>query len=116
MKVHTTGVLLGLAVAVGLWTGCASTTAPQRVDKSLYLNKRMMKFVVDNGPAYREVKLRDGSVLHYWRSDIFNVVGPILGRDDNLDTCELALKTDRNSIVREIYVIEDSIHCAGVLK
>jgi len=99
-------------------TACApAPSAPQRVGKSLYLNKRYMKFVMDNGPSYRDVHLSDGSIMHYWRSDYGNLLAIAMGRDDSYpDYCELLLKTDRKKIVREIYILENSIVCGGVLK
>ena len=101
-----------------LLSACApGPVGPQRVVKSLYLNKRYMKFEVDNGPSYRDVRLPDGSTLHYWRSDTGHLMAIALGRDDSYpDYCELALKTDRNGIVREITILENSIICGGVLK
>ena len=100
-----------------LLASCAQPGYPLRVGKSLYLNKRYMKFAVDNGPSYRDVRLKDGSTMHYWRSDYGNLIAIATGRDDSYpDYCELAIKTDKNSIVREIYILEDSVLCGGILK
>lgn len=111
----TAGCVLSL---IFLLTACTpSPVAPRQVGKSLYLNKRYMKFEVDNGPSYRDVRLPDGSVMHYWRSDYGNLIAAALGRDDSYpDYCELVLRTDKNGIVREITVLEESIICGGVLK
>jgi hypothetical protein len=75
----------------------------------------MVKFIVDNGSPYRQVRLKNGHLLHYWRSDFGRLIVGAL-RWDDYDYCELALETDDRQIVRRIYIIEDSIHCAGALK
>ncbi|WP_457607661.1 hypothetical protein [Nitratifractor sp.] len=107
-----------LSTLVFLLSACApGPVQPREVHKSLYLGKRWMKFVVDNGPSYRDVKLRNGSTIHYWHSDVGDLIAISMGRDDNYpDYCELALKTDKTGIVRKIYVLEESIGCGGVLK
>lgn len=112
------GKVLATVLASFLLTACApGPVGPQRVGKSLYLNKRYMKFEMDNGPSYRDVRLEDGSTMHYWRSDYGNLIAIATGRDDNYpDYCELALKSDKNGIVREIYILEESILCGGILK
>ncbi|WP_292660808.1 hypothetical protein [Nitratifractor sp.] len=101
-----------------LLTGCTAPDAgPRKVHKSLYLGKRYLKFVMDNGPSYKDEKLRDGSVIHYWRSDYGNLLAIATGRDDSYpDYCELALKTNPQGIVESIDVLEESIQCNGALK
>ncbi len=107
-----------LILSVLFLSGCVSTLeGPQPVGKSLYLNKRLMKFVMDNGPAYREQRLSNGHVLHYWRSDTGRLIAIAAGRDDQYpDLCELALETDEKNVIRRINIIEDSPICMGVLK
>ena len=101
-----------------LLTACASgPVGPQRVAKSLYLHKRYMKFEVDNGPSYRDVRLSDGSTRHYWRSDFGNLLAIATGRDKSYpDYCELRIESDAKGIVRRIEILENSIQCNGVLK
>ena len=110
-------VLWSLPISLLLLASCAQPDRPLRVAKSLYLNKRYMKFEVENGPSYRDVPLKDGSTMHYWRSDYGNLIAIATGRDDNYpDYCELALKTDRNKVVREIYILENSVLCGPILQ
>ncbi len=98
-------------------SGCTPVSGPQPVAHSLYLGKRYLRFVMDNGPSYKDVRLRDGSVLHYWRSDTGHLMAIATGRDENYpDYCEIALRTDPHGIVRAITIIEDSPICIGVLK
>ena len=104
-----------------LWLGLSACgpvpSEPRKVNKSLYLGKRYMKFVMDNGPSYKDRKLSDGSTVHYWRSDTGNLLAIATGRDDNYpDVCELALYTDPRGIVRRIQILEESIRCGAVLK
>jgi len=98
--------------------GCGvAPTGPQPVDKSLYLNKKLVKFVLDNGAPYRRVPLKNGNELHYWRSDFGQLLAIVMGRDDDFpDYCELALETDKNQRVRRIYILEQSATCDFVLK
>ena len=101
-----------------LLTACTpQAPAPQPVRKSLYLNKRLMKFEMDNGYCYRRVALKNGNTLHYWRSDTGRLISIATGRDDNFpDYCELALETDPARVIRKIYIIEPSVICNTVLK
>jgi hypothetical protein len=97
--------------------GCGVAPGPKPVHKSLYLNKKLVKFVIDNGAPYRRVTLKNGRTLHYWRSDFGKLIAIAMGRDDNFpDYCELALETDPNQIVQKIYIIEESFLCNTVLK
>ncbi len=110
-----------VSVALVVWLGLSACgpvpSEPRKVNKSLYLGKRYMKFVMDNGPSYKDRKLSDGSVIHFWRSDTGNLLAIATGRDDNYpDVCELALRTDPQGIVRQIRVLEESIQCGAVLK
>ena len=90
---------------------------PQSVSRSLYLNKKYVKFVLDNGEAYRSIRLKSGDTLHYWRSDFGAPLDIAMGRDDHFpDYCEIALETDPNQIIRRIYIIEPSYLCNAVLK
>ena len=97
--------------------GCTAVTTPQPVTKSLYLNKKLVKFVIDNGATYRSVSLSRGRTLHYWRSDFGDLIAIAMGRDNEFPTyCEIALETDKDQIIRRIFIIEDSISCNAVLK
>ena len=107
------------AVATGvLLAACTpALQTPQPAPRSLYLNKKYVKFVLDNGEAYRSIRLKNGNVLHYWRSDYGALLNIAMGRDDNYpDYCEIALETDPSRVIRRIYVIEPSILCNTVLK
>ncbi len=101
-----------------LLNACSSSSPqPLPVHKSLYLGKRYMKFVMDNGPSYRDEKLPDGSTIHYWRSDFGDLIALATGRDDSeVDYCELALRTNRKKIVESIQILQESLQCNGVLK
>lgn len=101
-----------------LLVGCTAPNAePRAVHKSLYLGKRYLKFVMDNGPSYKDEKLADGSVIHYWRSDYGNLLAIATGWDGSYpDYCELALKTNAQGIVTSIHILEESIQCNGALK
>jgi len=103
---------------VVLLSACTpSPQTPQPASRSLYLNKKYVKFVLDNGESYRSVPLKNGNVLHYWRSDYGALLNIAMGRDDYYpDYCEIALETDANRIIRRIYIIEPSILCNTVLK
>ncbi len=96
--------------------GCLSVYGPYKVSKSLYLNKKMLKFIVDNGVPYRAVALGDGGRLHYWRSDRGPFSGFSIAEYDSMDYCEIALRTDPGGYIREITVIEPSHRCNSVLK
>ncbi|WP_456457825.1 hypothetical protein [Nitratifractor sp.] len=101
-----------------LLTACGPTSPrPLPVHKSLYLGKPYMKFVMDNGPSYRDEKLPDGSTIHYWRSDFGNLIAVATGRDDSgEDYCELALRTNPEKTVERIQILQESLRCNGVLK
>ena len=106
-----------LLIGTLLLAGCAgSVSTPYTVHKSLYLNKRLMKFVMDNGAPYKEVKLANGEVIHYWRSDLSSFSPAFRRRWRDMDVCEIALRTDKNRVIRQIQIIEDSSICFGVLK
>lgn len=108
----------GAVLALLVVSACAPTSSqPRPVQKSLYLGKRYMKFVMDNGPSYRDEKLSDGSTIHYWRSDFGNLLAAATGRDDSaVDYCELALRTDPSDIVVTIQILQESLQCNGALK
>ncbi len=107
----------GIAAGVLLAACTPVPQTPQPVSHSLYLNKKYVKFVLDNGEAYRSIRLKNGNVLHYWRSDYGALLNIAMGRDDNYpDYCEIALETDPNWIIRRIYIIEPSMLCNTVLK
>ncbi|WP_292656544.1 hypothetical protein [Nitratifractor sp.] len=107
----------GVAAGVLLAACTPAPQAPQPVSHSLYLNKKYVKFVLDNGESYRTQPLKNGNVLHYWRSDYGALLNIAMGRDDNYpDYCEIALETDPNRIIRRISIIEPSMLCNAVLK
>ena len=110
----------GAAVVLALFllSGCVpQPMGPQPVHQSLYLNKKLVKFVVDNGAPYRSVRLENGRSLHYWRSDFGQLIAIATGRDDSFpDYCEVALETDRDQFIRRIFIIEKSAICNTVLK
>jgi hypothetical protein len=99
-----------------LFQGCLSSYGPYKVTRSLYLNKKMLKFIVDNGVPYRSLRLRGGGELHYWRSDRGPFSGFSLAEYDSMDYCEIALRTDAQRYIREITVIEPGHLCNSVLK
>jgi hypothetical protein len=79
-----------LLIGTLLLAGCVgSVSTPYTVHKSLYLNKRLMKFVMDNGAPYKEVKLDNGEVIHYWRSDWSGFTSFFFRRWRDLDVCEV---------------------------
>jgi hypothetical protein len=97
--------------------GCGAVMEPRPVAKSLYLNKKLVKFVIDNGAPYRRVPLSRGRTLHYWRSDFGNLIAISMGRDNDFpDYCELALETDENQMVRRIFIVRDGFSCNTILK
>ena len=106
------------SLLIAILTNCSSANYSQNseVKKSLYLNKRYMKFVVDNGPSYRDIKLSNGGFIHYWRSDFGNLIASARNWDNSLDYCELVIKTNKKQIIKKIAIINNSINCAGVLK
>jgi len=114
--------------AIGVWkpalllsvmmVGCRPIPSPPReVSRSFYLDKKLVRFVADNGVPYREVRLEDGGTLFYWRSDLGGLMIGVSGSgNDSLDFCEIALRTDARRIIRMIYLIEESTLCNAVLK
>jgi len=111
-------ILLFLSLLLGILTNCsgANYSNSNEVKKSLYLNKRYMKFVMDNGPSYKDIKLSNGGSIHYWRSDFGNLIASARNWDNSLDYCELVIKTNKKQIIKKIAIINNSIKCAGVLK
>jgi len=109
---------LVLSILVLILSACGSApSTPYTVGKSLYLNRKLTKFELDNGYCYRRVPLKNGHTLNYWRSDTGRLIAVAMGRDDNYpDYCEVALETDGKGIVRRIYMVEESVACIGVLK
>ena len=99
-------------------TGC-STTIPQNpnngylVKKSLYLNKELIKFEIDNGYCKSRKAMPDGGYINYYISDSGNIIANMLDWD-SYPPCKLAIKTDKDGIIKEIRVIEDDIKCAYI--
>ncbi len=82
--------------------------------KSSYIGKRYTAFELNTGPSYKRVKLPDGGVLHYWRSDL---AGYFSARDDGQGSrCELRIYTDKNGIITDIKMIEEGIACLSALR
>jgi len=98
-------------------TGCATnySVAPQDVTKSLYLNKHLSKFEMDNGFCYKREPLANGGYKNYWRSDKGNILANALSWD-SYPYCELELDTNKAGIVERIKILEDDIKCAYALK
>ena len=100
-----------------IFSGCSNNynAKPKVVTKSLYLNKSLTKFEMDNGFCYKREPLPNGGYKNYWRSDKGSILANALSWD-SYPYCELALITDKNNIVRKIEIIEDDIKCVGALK
>jgi hypothetical protein len=98
-------------------TGCAtnSTIAPKIVSKSLYLNKELSKFEMENGYCYKREPKRDGGYKNYWRSDSGNILANALTWD-SYPYCELELDTNPQGIIKTIKIVEDDIKCIYALK
>ena len=107
--------VLGILVAFGL-SSCASyNPTPKKVTRSFYLNRSLMRFELDNGFCYAREKTPDGGYINYWRSNRGGALVDVLNWD-SYPYCELKLKTDKNSIIRDIEIVEDDPKCAWVLK
>ena len=98
-------------------TGCVtnSNISPKSVTKSLYLNKPLSKFEIDNGFCYKREALASGGYKNYWRSDKGNILANALSWD-SYPYCELELDTNKYGIVTNIKILEDDIKCAYALK
>jgi hypothetical protein len=111
------GILFALTSSLLLASCTPYPTTPQPVTRSLYLNKKYLRFILDHGDGYRTVRLANGDEIRYWRSDQGGLIALAAGWDDRSpDYCEIALETDPAGIVRKIYIIEPSSLCNTVLK
>jgi len=100
-----------------LLSGCAVTNfiTPQVVTKSLYLNKPLSRFEMDNGFCYAREKTSYGGYINHWKSSGGNMFADALNWD-SYPPCRLDLKTNKQNIVTQIKIIEDDIKCAYVLR
>ncbi len=104
-----------IVIVALIFSSCATSTSPKIVKKSLYLNKSLMKFEMDNGFCYAREALKNGGYKNYWSSDRGNILANALSWD-NYPPCKLELFTNKKNIITKIVVVEDSIECVGVLK
>jgi hypothetical protein len=115
MKVKIKTLLIFIFITLTL-NGCLQyNPKPKEVTKSFYLNKSLTRFEIDNGYCYAREKSSDGGYINYWRSDRGAPLIDALTWD-SFPYCELRIKTNKDSIITKIEVLEDDIKCAWVLK
>ena len=95
------------------FSACSNYQTSAVVSKSLYLNKPLMKFEMDNGFCYQKKRLDDGSYKCLWSSSN-NFTNNLF--DDEYPPCRLELLTDSKKIVKKITIIEKSLGCVGAIK
>ena len=102
-----------------LLSGCVNSNYSLKnsttVTKSLYLNKPLLKFEMDNGYVTLKKELSDGSKIYIYRSDRGAILASLYSFDD-YPPCILEIKTNKENIIKKINIIERSMKCAYILK
>ena len=106
---------LFLIIILFALSSCVNTPYPRVVKKSLYLNKPLMKFEMDNGYTTLKKKLDNGSYIYTYRSDQGSIMANLFDFE-GYPPCILEIKTNKDKIIKEIKIIEDDIKCAYILK